>query len=295
MRVRAAGWALAAVFALACPAIAQAPAPSSRAATCAELSVNEVVGRLERRNRERAQALLEFQGTRVYRMEYRGLPSDKDAEMTVGVTYQSPDKKDFIVLSETGSKFIVNHVLKKLLESEREAADPENQRRTALTKENYDFAMDHCENAALGPQYVLDVTPKSKNKFLYRGKIWVDARDYAVTQIKAEPAKNPSFWIRETSIEHKYVKVDDFWLPAENHSESNIRLGGRATLTIEYKDYKVMAASARENKTSESPPCSHAASLNTKREPPCGCCARVKGEETGIYQGGGSPSSMESP
>ena len=185
----------------------------------------------------------EFRGTRIYRMQYRGLPSNKDAEITVNVSYQSPDKKEFTIVSQDGSKFIINHVLKKLLDSEKEAADEENQRRTALGAENYEFAMAGCENADSGPQYVLAVTPKSKNKFLYRGKIWVDAKEYAVTQIKAEPAKNPSFWITKTSIEHKYVKVDNFWLPAENHSESNIRLGGRAILTIEYKDYKVLAAS----------------------------------------------------
>jgi hypothetical protein len=39
------------------------------------------------------------------------------------------------------------------------------------------------------------------------------------------------------------VKVNDFWLPAENHTESVIRLGGRATLSIEYKDYKITKAS----------------------------------------------------
>jgi hypothetical protein len=38
--------------------------------------------------------------------------------------------------------------------------------------------------------------------------------------------------------------VDDFWLPAENHTESVIRLGGRAILSIEYKDYKITKATA---------------------------------------------------
>lgn len=49
-------------------------------------------------------------------------------------------------------------------------------------------------------------------------------------------------WIKKTSIAHHYVKVDDFWLPAENHTESFIRLGGKATLSIEYQDYKIVKA-----------------------------------------------------
>jgi hypothetical protein len=82
-----------------------------------------------------------------------------------------------------------------------------------------------------------------KTQFLYRGKIWVDAKDFAVVRIEGEPAKNPSFWIKRTDITHSYKKVDDFWLPAENHTQSFIRLGGEATLSIEYQDYKIIKSS----------------------------------------------------
>jgi hypothetical protein len=33
--------------------------------------------------------------------------------------------------------------------------------------------------------------------------------------------------------------VQNFWLPRRNESVSDIRLGGRATLTIEYNNYRV--------------------------------------------------------
>ena len=90
----------------------------------------------------------------------------------------------------------------------------------------------------------MTLIPKMKNKFLYRGKIWVDAKDFAVVRIKAEPAVNPSFWIKRTEIEHTYEKIGQFWLPAENRTESVIRLGGVAHLSIEYKDYKILKAEA---------------------------------------------------
>jgi len=34
------------------------------------------------------------------------------------------------------------------------------------------------------------------------------------------------------------MKVQSFWLPRRNESISYIRLGGRATLTIEYNNYR---------------------------------------------------------
>jgi len=206
----------------------------------APLSLEQVVSNLEQRNAQRAAALEEFEGKRIYRMQYRGFPSDKDAEMVVKVTFHAPSSKQFTVVSQTGSKFVIERVFKKLLESEQEAADRDNRHDTALTRQNYNFELAGYDSTPDGGQYVLNLMPRTKNKFLYRGKIWVDAKDFAVARIEAEPGKNPSFWIKKTDIAHRYVKVNDFWLPAENHTESFVRLGGKATLSIEYQDYKII-------------------------------------------------------
>jgi hypothetical protein len=215
---------------------------TSYSVASAPLTAEQVVEKLQEKNAERAAALDRFTGTRVYRMRYRGFPSDRDAEMVVNVTYHAPNSKEFRVVSATGSKFIIEHIFRKLIEGEQEAANEENRRHTALSTENYDFTSGGYEAAPDGGQYVLNLLPKSKNKFLYRGKIWVDAQDFAVVRIEGEPAKNPSFWIKKTGVQHHYMKVNGFWLPAENHTESVIRLGGTATLSIEYKDYSVTRA-----------------------------------------------------
>ena len=234
------GWSVAAL----CQPHPQGPdsGSTSYSAQNAPLPAEQVAKRLQQRNAERAAALDQFRATRVYRMQYRGFPSDRDAEMVVKVAYHAPNAKEFTVVSQTGSKFIIDHVFKKLLEGEQEAANEENRQHTALSAENYNFTSAGFEVTPDGAQYVLNLLPRTKNKFLYRGKIWVDAKDFAVVRIEGEPAKNPSFWIKKTEVKHKYVKVNDFWLPAENHTESVIRLGGRAILSIEYKDYSITKA-----------------------------------------------------
>ncbi|MGC2446448.1 MAG: hypothetical protein WA477_02310 [Candidatus Sulfotelmatobacter sp.] len=208
------------------------------------LTLDQILTNLEQNNQRRAAALQRFEGTRIYRMEYRGFPSDRDAAMTVKVTFQAPSSKQFTILSQSGSKFVIEHIFKKLLEGEQEAAKGENRNDTALTRRNYDFDLAGFEQSPQGDQYVLTLHPKNKNKYLYQGKIWVDAKDFAVVRIQGEPGKNPSIWIKKTDIAHSYKKVDDFWLPAENHTESLIRLGGKATLSIEYQDYKIIKASS---------------------------------------------------
>jgi outer membrane lipoprotein-sorting protein len=236
-----------------------ASAPNSAA-----LPLDQIVQSLQERNAQRAAALEEFAGTRIYRMQYRGYPSDRDAEMLVNVTYRAPNSKQFSIVSQSGSAFIIDHIFKKLLEGEQEAASDENRRRSALSTENYDFSLAGFENTPGGGRYILNLLPKTKNKFLYRGKIWVDAKDFAVVRIEGEPGKNPSFWIKKTEISHDYVKVNDFYLPAQNHTESTIRVGGRAILSIEYRDYKITKSvplttldNARENRTSAQMPKPH--------------------------------------
>jgi len=219
------------------PAKAQQPELASDTAPRPVMAVAEIVSHLEERNRERAAALRKFEAMRTYRMQYRGAFGNRDAEMTVRLNYTSPNEKKFEVLSQSGNKFILEHIFRRLLQEESNAATEENRQRTALSSKNYDFTLAAFEDSPDAPQYVLNVVPKTDNKYLYRGKIWVDAKDFAVTRIEAEPAKSPSFWIKKSQINHRNQKVDNFWLPAENRTENWIRLGGYALLTIEYKDY----------------------------------------------------------
>jgi len=205
------------------------------------LTTEQIVNRLVQRNLERAQALTAYQGTRIYRLEYQGFPGNRTAEMTVEVKYRSPGSKEFKIKSETGSHLLIERVFHKLLESEKEALTEENQAKVALNNNNYRFALVGHESMPTGPCYVLSVEPRTKSKLLYLGRIWVDAQDFAVVRIEAVPAKTPSFWTKETRIEHQYSKVGDFWLPVSNRSSSVIRLGGQASFTIDYQNYQITA------------------------------------------------------
>ena len=222
------------------PKVACADSEASISSTA--LSADQVVDNLVRRNQERAQALLHSEATRVYRLIYHGFPGDREAEMTVEATYNSPSSKEFKVVSQSGSKLIQDRVFKKLLEGEKEAAQPAISSRAQLNRDNYNFELMGYEPSNAGGQYVLRVSPKSRSKYIYRGKVWVDGSDFAVTRIEAEPSQNPSFWMKTSAIHQEYKKVGAFWLPARNESVSYIRLGGRATLTIEYKDYRLIDA-----------------------------------------------------
>ena len=203
------------------------------------LGADQIVQRLMEKNKERADTLQHYVGQRSYRLEYRGFPASADATMEVEVNFDAPASKRFTVVSATGSKLIQNRVFHRLLESEEQAGDSSNRKHTELGPENYTFSLAGTE----GTNYVLNVEPKEESRFLYRGKIWVDAHDFAVTRIEAQPARNPSFWTTKSLIHHTYQKVDNgFYLPKENKTVTSVRMGGVATLTIEYDSYQVTVA-----------------------------------------------------
>ena len=222
---------------LICVALSCGAAQGADATAMQALSVDQIVQRLVERNSQRSELLQHYSCKRHYHLDYHGFPSSKEASMDVNVTFNAPAAKTFTVTSESGSKMLADRVFRRLMESEKEAASAPA--RTALTRENYSFELLGTDSEPDGLAYVLKVTPRGESRFLYSGKIWVDGKDFAVTRIDAEPAKNPSFWIKKTDIHHRYMKVGEFWLPRQNQTETHTRLGGVADLTIDYSDYQV--------------------------------------------------------
>ncbi len=206
------------------------------------LTTAQVVENLVAMNLRRSHALHSYRGSRTYRVEYQGFPRTAKAEMVVDVLYRAPGTKEFTIRSSAGSQLIINRVFKKLLQAEVDALSATAQQHTALTCDNYDFTMAGYESTASRSMYVLSVEPKTKSMFLFRGRVWVDAIDFAVVRVEAEPAKSPSFWTKSSQIEQLYQKVNDFWLPQRNHSVSSIRIGGHADLTIDYQSYEITAS-----------------------------------------------------
>ena len=143
----------------------------------------------------------------------------------------------FRIVSQSGSKLLCDKVLKRAIDSEQEAS--RDKRLTELTPANYKFQMEGSETIDGRPAYILKVEPLLDGKFLYRGRIWVDAADFEVVKMEAEPARNPSFFISRTLIHYTGALAHGFWLPRKIRSETKVRIGGTAVLTIDYGNYHV--------------------------------------------------------
>ena len=199
-------------------------------------SASDVVARMLASDARRQQSLSGYEGTRRYVLVNDHM--HKRAEMVVRVTGDPDGTKHFEIVSETGWKAAQKHVLRKMLESEEEASSPEARFKARLSLDNYELQMVGIDEVDGRSVYAIDVSPKRKEKYLFRGRIWVDAEDYALVRADGNPAKNPSFWTKSVHFTHTYQKNGTFWFPSTTDSLTDARIFGATALKIEYFDYK---------------------------------------------------------
>jgi len=198
-------------------------------------SVNLVVAKMMERDGQRQAGFHGYTAARRYVLE--NPRHHKRAEMVVKVACFDNGSKQFQSVSATGWGAARSHVFPRLLEGETEASLPGARERSRITPDNYSFEMAGKEDVNQRPAYVLNVIPKTQNKYLIQGKIWVDAEDFAIARIEGRPAKSPSFWIKSIHFVHTYQKWGPHWLPASDRSVTDVRILGANELTIEYFDY----------------------------------------------------------
>jgi hypothetical protein len=198
-------------------------------------SANDVLAKMMQTDEARQSQMAGYTSLR----HYVAVNKKRRAEMVVHVACDRNGSKRFSIVSEEGSRSIRKHVFYRLLSEETDASRDGTRDNTRLTPANYDFQFVGQEKLETGAAYVMRVTPRTANKYLIDGKIWVDANDYSIVRIEGQPARNPSFWVRSVHFVHTYQKVGQFWLASSTVTKSEIRIFGDSELAIENSDYSL--------------------------------------------------------
>lgn len=198
-------------------------------------AAEEIVTRMAAHDLARQASIEGYAGMRRYVLENHKF--HKRAEMLVQVQGDRDGTKHFEVVSEEGWGGARKHVFHKMLESETETSRPEIRATARLIRENYDFALVGTELVAGRAAYVLEIKPKRNEKYLFEGRIWVDAEDYALVRAEGKPAKKPSFWTKSIHFVQIYQKRGPAWFPLSTQSVTEAHLFGTTDVSIEYFDY----------------------------------------------------------
>ncbi len=221
--------------------VSQPPAEAAPSGYTAPMGLtgDDIIAKMLERNRLRNEQLQRYSAVRTY--EIRNLEGKVAAQAVVRVDYEAPDKKTFNKTSEKGSRLVRHLVFDRLIQSENETSSGREHHDSAITSANYTFTLVGEED--LGPDhcFVVEATPKRKEKYLFEGKIWIDADDFAVVKIAGHPAKKPSFWINRAEFVRQYQRIAGFWLPFRDETSVEVKMYGKRVFTIDHQQYVINA------------------------------------------------------
>jgi hypothetical protein len=137
----------------------------------------------------------------------------------------------YTVVSEKGSDYIRNKVLKAVLNREQELVAAGDCRRSELTADNYVF-----EEAPVagGERYVL-LKPKRKDMLLVDGRMVLSRDGTDVLRVEGRLSKNPSFWTSLVNVVRHYARLDGVRVPIATESTAKVKLAGEARLDVRYE------------------------------------------------------------
>ena len=145
-------------------------------------------------------------------------------------TEMDADGFRYTIVSERGSDYVRNKVLKAVLKREQEivagGAD-----RAALTEDNYTFSEGDSES---GLRYVL-LKPKRKDVMLVEGRMVLDADSGDLVRVEGKLSKNPSFWTSLVNVIRHFATLDGVRVPVSTESIAKVKFAGQSRLDVFYE------------------------------------------------------------
>ena len=169
------------------------------------------------------------------------------AEMTVKTEYRKETGKSYTILSQSGSEFIRNHVLKTVLDREKTINLPGIREASWLTSANYEMKLKPGGIQRLDGRncLALAITPRRKATNMIEGTLWVDAKDGSIVRIEGSATQSPSIFTGPAQVNRLYANVNGFAMATQARAVSDSFLLGQTVVTIDYRDYQIQLHPAR--------------------------------------------------
>ncbi len=206
-------------------------------------SVEGIIAHMIQARSENRARLRPYSVTRDYKLFGKEKQMAR-SEVIARVTFDPPGIKQFVIQQASGMR-LGERIVRQMLEHETEIG--RNNPSTDLSPANYDFRFVREEELGGRRCYLLEIIPRRNDKSLLRGQIWVDAITYLLQRTEGEPARSPSWWLKEARLVLVYSDVGGMWLQTSSESSADVRFLGRHTMLsrdIEYNMTTLAASTA---------------------------------------------------
>jgi hypothetical protein len=137
----------------------------------------------------------------------------------------------YTVVSERGSEYVRNKVLKAVLKREQELVAGGDCRRSEITAANYEFGAAPEEE---GERHVL-LKPKRKEVLLVDGRMVLSEDGSELLRVEGRLSKNPSFWTSLVNVIRHYARLDGVRVPVSTESVAKVKFAGMSSLQVHYE------------------------------------------------------------
>jgi Outer membrane lipoprotein-sorting protein len=218
---------------VAAAACVSAQTQGSTAPTNEDIVARMAQAQAESRNHNHPRAYIVTRDCKLFEGADRNQPKSR---VVAEITVVPPKTKKYAIENADGSAW-GERIVRKILDGEMAVAKDSGS--TDITRANYDFLFLREDELSGQRCYVLELVPRRQSKNLLRGIIWVDANTYLPRRVEGEPAKSPSWWLRDVRIVLLYGSVGDMWLQTSSEATANVRILGRSSLVSQDVKYQI--------------------------------------------------------
>ena len=148
------------------------------------------------------------------------------------------------VISEEGSDYIRHNILRKVLNQEKELQEKSGDEKITFSHKNYFFRQIQETEDGLTKLFA---TPRNKNDLVAESTLFVDGSG-TIIRSTGKLTKNPSFFVRDVSVEITYKQIQGVRLPIHIKSTAKIRFFGQSVFEMWYTYKSVNKTEVSESK-----------------------------------------------
>lgn len=223
-------WAL--TFSLAAPSLSAGQPEASP-------QVNDIVTRMEAAMEAGRARIPAHTVRRVYTL-FDADGEAKGSRVAADVDYLSRDARDYRIVAGSGR---AKRVVKKILENEQESA--KRQQLAQFSRENYEFQLAGEAHLDGRLHYILEITPRREEKYLLKGRLWVDQQTFLVRRAVGSTAKNPSWWVKSLELTLEFRPLGQAWVHYATDAVAEVRIFGRHYLKSRDVSYRAHSRVAK--------------------------------------------------
>ena len=138
------------------------------------------------------------------------------------------------IVSERGSDYIREKVLRTLLKREQELIAQGKADQADFTTANYEFGDMETGDADGNGELYVALKPKRKDVLLVDGRMVLNQDGTELLRVEGRLAKNPSFWMNLVNVVREFARLDGVRVPISTQSVAKVKFAGISKMDVQY-------------------------------------------------------------